>query len=179
MNTAQAKEVKGVVVEFFKQRGITQSDIGDRLALGRQTVSNILSNRDVYFNEKHAVLFSLGYGFNKRYLMFGEGVPMKSSSIDDARKAVNEILTVFSSILWVSTEEQKLLERTNPDSEMVKISRDLHSLYHVVLSMLELPSSNGESNYFDLTFATSFANISKPMINELGALIQKKLKEVE
>lgn len=176
MNKATSFDVKEFVVVFFRQKGITQSEIGEKLALGRQTVSNILSNREMYFNEKHAVLFSLGYGFNKEYLMSGEGVPMKSSFIDngDVKKAVNQIIEVFTTILLISTEEQKLQEITNPDKEMVKISQDIRSLYHLVLSMLEIP---GESNYFDITFTTSFANIVKPMINELGTTIQKKLSE--
>lgn len=179
MNNAQAYEVKGFVVDFFRQKGITQSEIGERLALGRQTVSNILSNRDVYFNQKHAVLFSLGYGFNKDYLMSGEGMPMISSSLEDAKNAVNEILSVFTSILQVSSEEQKLLETTTPDKDIVQISRDIRALYNSVFSMLDLPTNNGEYNWFNLSFATSFAYISNIRINELRALIEKKLREQE
>lgn len=175
MNNATAYEVKEFVVGFFRQRGITQAEIGETLALGRQTVSNILSNRDAYFNEKHAVLFSLGYGFSKNYLIEGEGFPMRAGSLllhgynTNTRNALEIIFRLFRDCNQMSLDFTKLLEHQVADANLLgKFS----ALYTFINTVLTMPDMNDEVNLLNVEYAKSAENLAQPLLRDIKEALQ-------
>ncbi|MBR1510549.1 MAG: helix-turn-helix transcriptional regulator [Bacteroidales bacterium] len=79
MNTVPAEVVKHKVSSDLKERKLSQIEIAEKTGLARQTVASILASDD-YFSKKHAVLFSLAFGYNRDFLRKGEGRMLSEES---------------------------------------------------------------------------------------------------
>lgn len=178
MNTHSAQEVKTYVANYLKTKGYTQADVGERLALGRQTISNILSNHDEYFTEKHAVLFSLGYGFRKQYLMNGEGTPINTallSYIPDETSALDISIELLRESNQLAMRCFQLLigkEQLSPlDKDLLT---KLTTLFSFMTTFLYTPAMIDKYTLFDLTLAQSAEELTRPLRRELNNELNKE-----
>ena len=178
MNTDSAREVKTYVANYLKTRGYTQADVGERLALGRQTISNILSNHDEYFNEKHAVLFSLGYGFRKQYLTSGEGQPMNADLLSytpEERSALDISIVLLRESNQLAMRSFQMFigkEQLSPSDKDLLMK--LSTLFSMMTTILSIPAINDESTLFDLSYAQSAEKLSRPLLSELSKELNKE-----
>lgn len=72
------KEVKRSVADDLKARSIPRARAAEVLGMGKQTFSNLLSQK-TYFSRRMALRFSENFGYSMKFLMMGEG-ELKSSS---------------------------------------------------------------------------------------------------
>lgn len=79
MKTIPSADVKKMVSCDLKERNLSQTAIAEMMGLSRGTIASIFSSKE-YFSEKHATLFSLALGYNKEFLMHGNGSLLRENS---------------------------------------------------------------------------------------------------
>ncbi len=165
--------VKTFVVDYMKKNGITQTEVGKRLAIGRQTVSNILNARNEYFNEKHAVLFGLAYGFRKEFLMKGEGEPFEPSGYNaEAHSALDIILNLLKETNeMLLAYNQFLMSKTPCTPPNRDILRKFNVLYSFFNTALPLPSTQ---NVPVSDYAQSAETVLRPLMKDLESTLKKE-----
>lgn len=76
---ATPEEVCRAVATDLRTQGITHEEVGQTIGKSRSIVSNLLSSKK-RFSKSMASLFNRAYGYNIRYLLYGEG-PMKGQQV--------------------------------------------------------------------------------------------------
>lgn len=123
MNNAitSPEEVCRNVAIYLRSKGITHEEIGKSLGTSRAYISNILSSKK-RFSKQMATMFSRMYGFNRNYLLYGEGEMMQETVVRDiATVPINiqgtdrdtfvilaSLVNCAEGILWIMNDKDAL-----------------------------------------------------------------------
>lgn len=84
------KEITVELTQFFKDRGITQEDIAQKLGVSQAYVSTLLSGK-TKFGKKQANRFNELWGLSASWLLTGEGEMMAGDGSDEVSRLKERI----------------------------------------------------------------------------------------
>ena len=114
--------VKQQIAIDLHERKLTQKDLAAMMGITRQTVASVLSSNQ-YFSSKHATLFSLALGYDKTYLMSGEGSLISGKSERGKQWTIevqNKLISILLRIVNVSKTVQEIVLHQGRDVELLK-----------------------------------------------------------
>lgn len=171
MIIADPSQVKNGVAHDLKMRHLTQKQAGDMIGFGRQSISNILSNGQ-YFNEKQAILFSLAFGYNKKYLMTGEGHLLSSSNpalIQEAFEYRDRLLTIYRRTNEVSRMVLAIVTIHGVDKckTLINKMKMLNDFVKTLDSFPPVYLNGKDAQPYDLSFIDAAERIFTPVYDEI------------
>ena len=178
MIIAEPGQVKNGVAHDLKMRHLTQQQAGEMIGIGRQTMSNILSNGE-YFTKKQAILFSLAFGYNKKYLMTGEGHLLSGSNpalIQEAFEYRDRLLTIFRRTNEVSSVVLAIVTTHGVDKCKTLINK-MNMLTDFVKTLDSFPPVyvNGEDvPPYDLGLMDAAEKLYIPIRDEIIGICEKE-----
>lgn len=102
---ATPREVIKSLALDFKRRDMNYMDVAKLTGYKAQTIANIISSQQKYFCAKQALRFSDAFGYNKDYLMTGNGQLSDSGQLA-------EVMSTLSRYIYLSNDPT-LLELYN------------------------------------------------------------------
>ena len=67
------KKIGEELKSYFKEKGITQEEIAEKLGVSQSYVNALLNNKDKHFGKKQAEKWNKLFGISVNYLLTGEG----------------------------------------------------------------------------------------------------------
>lgn len=166
--------VKQQIASDLHERKLTQKDIAEMMGITRQTVASVLSSNQ-YFSSKHATLFSLALGYDKDYLMSGEGSLISGKSERGKLWTIevqNKLISILLRIVNVSKTVQEIVLHQGRDVELLEKTLALQNLYYTLQCALHLDINEKEKSAINPELMDSALKIFDPSYNELKLFIK-------
>lgn len=177
MNTNSPEQVKKTVVLDLKSQNITQKDLANRIGLTRQTVASILSTEDKYFTDKQATLFSLAMGYDRVFLMTGEGALKSYDSSYSKEQHIHYLekrLEIFTKAeeasRYINTLYLKLpKEKCLP---LIKKAKQMHEIISTIYTIDPLVIQNRKA--YDPELMEAALKLFEPLYYDIFEMLEKE-----
>ena len=178
MIIAEPNQVKQGVAYDLKMRHLTRQEAGEMIGFGRQTMSNILSNGQ-YFTEKQAILFSLAFGYNKRYLMTGEGSLLSGTNpalIREAFEYRDRLLKILRETNSASSHVLGLVILHGADKcrTLINKMKMISDLVNTLDNFPPVSVNEEDTPPYDLSLMDAAEKLFKPIYNEIVDICKKE-----
>ena len=169
------EEVKKGVINDLKNRHLTQSDVAKSIGISRSSVSTILSSKN-YFSEKHAILFSLAFGYERNYLQNGKGELIAKESQYALKAECNyqkRLLNLVCRALDINTIVTPIIVTNGMLDKCKELIKKTVTMQNMLNTFLHYPVNSSTISQYDPSLIESAERLLEPLYNEILSILIK------
>lgn len=172
----ESTEVKNLVAADLRKRKLTHQKVAELTGFGRQTIANLLSNKD-YFSERQAMIFGLQFGYNPTFLMTGEGPLFKAEPANDINEYNARLNSILLNVFELSTAMASIVNKYDKDVYDPLLNK-VQSIYSIISTLLHAPRPNIETQEHDVNWILSAESVLQPYFADVWKYINENFEKI-